>query len=92
MRRIRLLLVWLPTLLRDILSDAVARAQDMEIVATAESRAELAGVEVEFERTHANPRQRACHLRFHEGYLSVAPRFSSSQRPSLPVYTRLTAK
>ena len=41
MRRIRLLLVWLPTLLRDILSDAVARAQDMEIVATAESRAEL---------------------------------------------------
>ncbi len=41
MRRIRLLLVWLPTLLRDILSDAVARAQDVEIVATAESRAEL---------------------------------------------------
>jgi len=41
MRHIRLLLVWLPTLLRDILSDAVARAQDMEIVATAESRADL---------------------------------------------------
>ncbi len=41
MRRIRLLLVWLPTLLRDILSDAAARAQDVEIVATAESRAEL---------------------------------------------------
>ena len=41
MRHIRLLLVWLPTLLRDILSDAVARAQDMEIVAIAESRVEL---------------------------------------------------
>jgi len=41
MRHIRLLLVWLPTLLRDILSDAVARAGDMEIVAIAESRVEL---------------------------------------------------
>ena len=41
MRHIRLLLVWLPTLLRDILSDAVARAEDMEIVAIAESRVEL---------------------------------------------------
>jgi hypothetical protein len=41
MRRIRILLVWLPTLLRDILSDAVAREPDMEIVATAETRVEL---------------------------------------------------
>jgi chemotaxis response regulator CheB len=41
MRRIRILLVWLPTLLRDILTDAVAREWDMEIVATAETRVEL---------------------------------------------------
>lgn len=41
MKRIRILLVWLPTLLRDILSDAVAREPDMEIVATAETRVEL---------------------------------------------------
>lgn len=41
MRRIRILLVWLPTLLRDILSDAVARERDVEIVAIAETRAEL---------------------------------------------------
>ena len=41
MTRIRILLVWLPTLLRDILSDAVAREPDMEIVATAETEADL---------------------------------------------------
>lgn len=41
MRRIRIPLVWLPTLLRDIISDAVAREPDMEIVATPETRVEL---------------------------------------------------
>ena len=41
MTRIRILLVWLPALLRDILSDAMAREPDMEIVATAETQADL---------------------------------------------------